>query len=116
MDIRHINRRKDRRAWLEAPVSIRRLDTGLTVPSVAKNVSLAGVYFETEPTEAYAVNEPVVTSVMIGATQQQAFPFTCLAGRGRVVRLDPLAPDASGRQRLGVAVAFEGDLTALSSP
>ena len=73
---------------------------------------MAGVYFETDDGE-FEVNEVVMTSVSIPETQRRGFPFTRLAGQGRVVRVSELAGD--GRKKYGIALEFGNDLTALTS-
>ena len=113
-----VERRRGRRAYVEAPVLIRRAGAQATAPrqEVATNVSLAGVYFETDEGHPYANNETVLASVSIPEERAREFPFTRLAGRGRVVRVETLSPgDLSGRKRVGIALEFGHDLTALSA-
>ena len=114
-----VERRRERRATLEAPLLLRRLGTP---PSqsfeerVTKNISLAGVYFELEGEDLYGVNEPLLTSVSIPEAKQREFPFTRVAGRGRVVRVEELPPEGAGpRRRVGVAIEFSSDVTMLTA-
>jgi hypothetical protein len=110
-----VERRRERRAELEASVEIRWQDTagdGNFRREIARNVSLAGVYFETDQITRYAVNDVVTVSVSISDAQSRAFPFTRLAGRGRVVRVKPL--DASPHRRVAVAIEFGEDVTVLT--
>ena len=113
-----IERRRQRRAQLQAPLLIRRLSRAgadAFQQETAINVSLAGVYFESDQTQAYAPNDIVTASVSVPEAQQRDFPFTRLAGRGRVVRIIPLAEaEASHPRRIGVAVEFGEDLTVLT--
>ena len=114
-----IERRRGRRVSLGAPLLVWRV--GAQEPRriaelAAKNVSLAGVYFETDSAQTYAVDEILVTSVAIPESQRRDFPFTRLAGRSRVVRvseLSPLEPDE--HKRLGVALEFGNDVTVLTA-
>ena len=112
-------RRRGRRISLQAPLLIRRLaqqGAELFQELLTQNVSMAGVYFETDDADAFAMNESVMTSVSIPEIQRREFPFTRLAGRGRVVRINPLPPpQSSERQRFGIALEFGEDLTALTA-
>ena len=76
----------------------------------------AGVYFETEEGHPYTSNDIVLASVSVPEERTREFPFTRLAGRGRVVRVEEIAPRGeSGRKRFGIALEFGQDLTALSA-
>ena len=113
-----VERRRGRRAAVPAPLVIRRSGSqgsGARVEEQASNVSLAGVYFET--TKPYAPDEIVIASVSIPEpSQTRDFPFTRLAGRSRVVRVEELPPeDAGGEKRFGIALEFGSDVTALSA-
>lgn len=114
-----INKRRQRRADLEAPIQVRRIKDGLPIApeqALTTNVSLAGVYFEIEHGQPYAPNDLVLTSVSIPAPLQRQFPFTRLAGRGRVVRVDMLPAEEAGKGgRQGVALEFSENVTALSA-
>ena len=114
-----VERRRGQRASVQAPVVIRRLGPsgpGPTKEETATNVSLAGVYFETEDDQVYGMNEIVLTSIAIPPTQTRNFPFTRLAGRGRVVRVKESSGEgSSGTKRFGVALEFGEDLTALTA-
>ena len=118
MEQSSIDRRRGRRVMLEAPLLIRKFGAqhvGGFREQVARNISLAGVYFETED-EAYAVNEQLVASVSIPETDRREFPFTRLAGGGRIVRVTELpAQDDQRKRRLGIAVEFGHDLIALTA-
>ena len=113
-----IDRRRGRRVSLEAPMSIRRADSLKLTPAEenTKNVGLSGVYFETHERAPYAVGTMMIASISIGETQQRMFPFTRLAGHGRVVRVVDLQPEGpSGPRRVGVALEFGNDVTALTA-
>ena len=111
-----IDRRRGRRVALQVPLFIRRANDAQAVSAQesTKNVSLAGVYFETAERETYAVGDVLVASVCAGEAQTRGFPFTRLAGRGRVVRVADAPPqEPAGLQRTGVALEFGNDVTAL---
>lgn len=117
MERASVERRRGRRANIEAPLLIRR-STAQATPQqeVAKNVSLAGLYFETEEGHPFAGDDIVFASVSIPEERTRDFPFARLAGRGRVVRIHEMSPpDAAGRKRFGIALEFGHDLTALSA-
>ena len=113
-----VERRRGRRAYVEAPLLIRRMGAqgSASREELTKNVSLAGVYFETEEGHPYTENEMVMVSVSNPEANVREFPFTRLAGRGRVVRIEPLPQqEASRTKRVGIALEFSHDLTALSA-
>lgn len=115
-----IERRRGRRVSLEVEAPLLVWRVGAPPPRrntelAAKNVSLSGVYFEMDNSETYAVDEVLMTSVAIPESQRRNFPFTRLAGRSRVVRVNELSalkPDE--KKRLGVALEFGNDVTALT--
>ena len=114
-----IERRRGRRVSLQAPLLIRRIGTrepGSFKEETTSNISLAGVYFETEQPDSYAPNEVVMASVSVPEAQRREFPFTRLAGRSRVVRVNALPQqEPEGRRRCGVAIEFGHDVTALTT-
>ena len=114
-----VERRRGRRANLKASLLIRRFGTSGLGPAkeeLAENISLAGVYFETEESSAYVAHDVVMTSVSIPDQHTRQFPFTRVAGRGRVVRVHELpVEDPSGRKRFGIALEFGDDVTALTA-
>ena len=112
-------RRRERRISLEAPLLVRRID-GVSEPFVEQvtgNISMAGVYFETEADGAYAIDDVVMASVSIPESQRRQFPFTRVAGRSRVVRIDelPSVSSPTKTKRLGIALEFSEDVTALTA-
>ena len=113
-----VERRRGKRAHIEAPLLIRRTGAHSAAPKeeVAKNVSLAGVYFETEEGHSYASNDIVMASVSVPEAHSREFPFTRLAGRGRVVRIEEVPQQEPSRsKRFGIALEFSHDVTALSA-
>ena len=113
-----VEKRRGQRAYVEAPILIRRTGGQGSSPreEVTKNVSLAGVYFETEEGHPYTSDEMVMASVSIPEAHTRHFPFTRLAGRGRVVRIEEVPQQATtGRKQFGIALEFSQDLTALSA-
>ena len=115
-----VDRRRERRISLEAPLLVRRMTDGVVEPFVEKvtgNISMAGVYFETAADGAYAIDDVVMTSVSIPESSRRVFPFARVAGRSRVVRIDQLPVDGAGAKtkRLGIALEFSEDVTALTA-
>ncbi len=116
-----VERRRGRRVNLNAPLLIRRV--GASQPesfaqALTKEVSLTGLYFEheTEGPSEYQMNDVVVASVSVSDPQRREFPFSRLAGRGRIVRVDSLADGKTGaRKRFGIALEFGSDVTALAA-
>lgn len=118
MDQEHLERRRERRVRVEAPLLIRRLNASAadSEERVTGDISLAGIYFETPNGAWYQANDTVMTSVSIPESQRRGFPFTRLAGRCRVVRVHELTPpEPSGPKRFGVALEYGSDLTALTA-
>jgi len=119
MERRNVDRRRGRRIALEAPIRIRGIEGAQKAEfqdETSSNVSLAGLYFETERSVPFSRNDEVVASVAIPGPKTRDFPFTRLSGRGRIVRVEKLEPSAPGEKaRHGVAVEFGQDLTALSA-
>ena len=117
MELSHVERRRGRRAQVQASVVIRRAGEQQSTPFkvLTKDVSLAGVYFETENGQ-FAVNDSVMASVAIPPSQTGVFPFKRLAGRSRVVRVKPIGTlSKSSTPRYGVALEFGDDLTVLTA-
>jgi hypothetical protein len=112
-------RRRGRRANVTAALTIRRPGSSETQSfneHPIENISLAGVYFETEQHDAFRVDDVVLASVSIPESDRREFPFTRVAGRSRVVRVRELPPkDAEGRKRFGIALEFGHDITALTT-
>lgn len=113
-----IDRRRGRRVSLQVPLQLRRSGSqGPESPQehFTKNVSLAGVYFETDQAGALQENDLIFASVTIPETQRRQFPFTRVAGRSRVVRVSELPALSEGRKRIGVALEFGEHTTALTA-
>jgi hypothetical protein len=118
MDSTNAERRRGRRATVQASLTIRRPEAPASESKerAIENISLAGVYFETEDYESFRVNDVVLASVSIPESNRREFPFTRIAGRSRVVRVSELpSKDAGGRKRVGVALEFGDDITALTT-
>ena len=118
-EARGIDRRRHRRIDLTVPILARRNTEGNGATfreGVAKNVSLAGVYFTTAGWRLLERDELMTVSVSIPPEKARNFPFSRLAGRGRVVRVDELAKvDNQGPTLYGVALEFGEDLTVLTT-
>ena len=113
-------RRRGRRVPMNVPVLIRRFGGQEAAPSpcehTTQNISLAGLYFETDRSDILSLNDLVLASVSIPEAERRTFPFARLAGRSRVVRVHelPAAPGQSAA-RFGVALEFSRDVTALTA-
>ena len=114
-----IDRRRHRRIDLTVPILARRNGEGTDAPfreGVAKNLSLAGIYFTTAGWKQLEADEIMTISVSIPVEKVRSFPFSRLAGRGRIVRVEELAKIASeGPTLYGVALEFGEDLTVLTA-
>ena len=115
----NVDRRRGRRADVQASLRIQGTSEGKSEwvkAETTQNVSLAGVYFETEDGGTYHLNHVVTMSISIPSAQTRLFPFTRLAGRGRVIRVRKLPQEESTTtKRYGVSLEFGEDLTALTA-
>ena len=116
-----VERRRGRRVNLNAPLLIRRVGAAPPEPfaqAVTKEVSLTGLYFEydADGESGYRINDVVMASISVSDPQQREFPFSRVAGRGRIVRGDALPADEPGAPtRFGIALEFGNDVTALAA-
>lgn len=111
-------RRRYRRVPVTAHVLAKRMLTeqqSAFEAGVAKDVSLAGVYFTTSAWKSVQPQEVLTLSIAVPRQQTRDFPFSRLAGRGRVVRVDTMSGDTSKASRLGIALEFGDDLTVLTA-
>ena len=116
----NLERRRGRRAEIQAPLMIRPLagigSRETSREETTKNVSLHGAYFETDEAQEYRANDVVMASIAIPSEQTREFPFTRLAGRSRVVRVSEVVhPSSTISKRVGVALEFGEHLTALTA-
>lgn len=122
-----IERRRFRRAELQVPVSIRAVNTKQEPspePTVgqAENVSLAGVYCHVKAPCAFTPGQSVTCSVDIPEEFVRKFPFSRIAGKGSVVRVEPVPagrrvddPEEGSDPLIGMAIAFAPDVSALGA-
>ena len=111
-------RRRHRRVSLSVNVLAKRVaagDTGLFEEGTTTDVSLAGVYFTAPAWKDLRAQEVLTISISVPREQARDFPFSRLAGRGRVVRVDEVLGDTPQEKRLGVAVEFADNLTVLTA-
>ena len=112
-------RRRHRRVPLAVHVLAKRTamgERGVFEAGEARDLSLAGVYFTTSAWRDVQPQEVLTVSIAVPRKQSRDFPFSRLAGRGRVVRVGP-ADDATPEEpRLGIALEFAEDLTVLTAP
>ena len=81
-----------------------------------ENISLAGAYCTILPWRPLATDEVLAFSLSIPLEQQRAFPFSRLAGCGRVARAEELPqPDEWGRKRWGLALEFGEEVMTLAA-
>ena len=110
-------RRQHRRLELVVPILTRRFEQAddLFKEGVTKNLSLAGVYFTTAAWRELTPNDQLAISISVPREKAREFPFSRIAGRGRIIRVEELAKIADNRPRLlGVALEFGEDLTVLT--
>ena len=112
----------ERRRYRRIPLRVRLLvkrtlsaQEGSSEPGETKDVSLAGVYFTTATWKQVQPHEVVTVSVAVPRDQTRDFPFSRLAGRARVVRVETIQGEMTGEPRLGVALEFGDDLTVLTA-
>ena len=118
-----LERRQFRRAELDVPVTIRSLtpEGSASEPIVGqvKDISLAGMYCTVIKPAPVASGDTITCSISIPADHAKQFPFTRIAGKGRVLRVEGghrHTSEASGaNERAGLAIAFSPDITALTA-
>lgn len=106
-------RRRHQRIDMNLPVQAKRLispeDAGFK-EAVTRNISLGGAYFTTSDFNL-APQEEIVVSISVPKERTRLFPFSRLAGRAKVIRVEQF-----GQQRWqGVALQFADDMTYLSA-
>lgn len=104
--------RKDKRFEMNLSVLIKGLESEEKTfrESMSKNISRSGVYFTASEWDIEPQKELIV-SVSIPREKTKIFPFSRLAGRAKVIRVDQF-----GQQRWqGVALEFSDDLTYLAA-
>mgnify|MGYP001589481425 CR=1 FL=1 len=104
-------RRQARRVDLRVPILVRSAEEdpqGMWHEGTTKDLSCSGVYCTVRAWKPIAANDIVTLSIALPQRLHHAFPFSRLAGRGRVVRVDELARSSEpATTRLGLAVAFD---------
>jgi c-di-GMP-binding flagellar brake protein YcgR len=114
-----IERRRHRRIDMAVPILARRNDEGAQAAfreGMAKDISLAGVYFTTAGWKEIKADETMTLSVSVPQEKVRSFPFSRIAGRARVVRVEELAKVSDdGPTLFGVAAEFGRDLTVLTA-
>lgn len=109
MKAEEVERRRHRRVELGVPILLRQTQDETEATSfqegLTKNISLAGVACRIPPHQAPSVGEAVVLSITIPYESRREFPFSRLAGRGRVVRV----------MTQELAIEFADDLTVLTA-
>lgn len=104
-------RRQARRVDLHVPILVRSAEEDpqrMWHEGTTKNLSCSGVYCTVRTWKPIAVNDVVTISIALPQQLHRAFPFSRLAGRGRVVRVEELARSSEpATTRLGLAVAFD---------
>ena len=111
-------RRRYRRVPLSVHVLARRSSTagqGAFEAGETQDVSLGGMYFTTAAWRDVQPQDMLTLSVSVPRDHTRDFPFSRLAGRGRVVRVDRVRDHEPGPPQLGIAVEFADDLTMLTA-
>jgi len=113
-------RRQERRVELSVPILVRGAAEDpqrMWHEGVTKNLSCSGAYFTVQPWRPVMTDDVVTLSITLSYRVRRAFPFSRLAGRGRVTRVEDLTRvNEPGTTRLGVAVAFDHkDFTMLAA-
>ena len=118
-DAQSVNRRRWRRVRLAVPVRFWQSTASsgvLSCPDAgwSKTLSPGGVYVTTRGGGSFVLGELLRISVAVPWEARKAFPFTCIAGSGRVVRVEDLSAPDHGDQT-GLAIEFCEDVTALGA-
>ncbi|MBI4355403.1 MAG: PilZ domain-containing protein [Candidatus Omnitrophica bacterium] len=112
-------RRRHRRIDLTVPILTKpntEVETQEFKGGVTKNLSLAGALFETGQYQLLSPDGLLTVSISIPREKARGFPFSRLAGRARIVRVNELAKlDDQSPKLLEVALEFGKDLTVLTA-
>ncbi|MBI3324829.1 MAG: diguanylate cyclase [Candidatus Omnitrophica bacterium] len=113
----------ERRRWprVELAAAIIHI-RGLAEPTEAlwhdgltKNLGNGGALFTARRWKPMSVGEEIIFSISVPLERQRHFSSPHLTGRGRVVRMiEQTRREETGQQQLDIALAFEGDLAALT--
>lgn len=112
-------RRQRPRVKLSVPVACSSVGTAgrsreLLCSGSSRDLSTGGVYAVLPCSGMVAPGQTVALAIEVPWEARGAFPFSRIAGTGRVVRLEPLGgPDHEGMS--GAAIAFCGDVTLLGT-
>lgn len=112
-------RRRQRRVILETPVFMRAAteDPYALHEGIVKTLSLWGAYCLVPRWRALEPGDSLVLSLTVPPAAYGQFPFSRVAGLGRVVRVEELADSADAAPaRIGVAVALDENLTMHAAP
>jgi hypothetical protein len=118
-DPRFSDRRRQPRVQLSVPV---RFGTGAAGKAgglcphegLTTNLSTRGAYMTTREAGPFAHGEILTVSIPIPWESRGLFPFSCIVGRCRVVRVEEVYPASQDTQQ-GVALAFCGDVSLLAA-
>lgn len=110
-------KRKDKRLDLSLPIQAKRAREGPEAPfrgGVTRNVSVGGVCFEVSSWREIKLGDVVTISISVPREFSHIFPFSRLAGKARVVRIEEMAPDEFYEaERQGIALEFGSDFVML---
>lgn len=101
------------------PLTVRRVTEapqGVWWEGLIRDLSLRGVSLTLRGGATLSHGETLSVSITVPAAWQRVFPFSRVAGSGRVARVEELTQEAEAAgKRVGVAVEFQDDVTRLSS-
>ena len=114
-----MERRRYRRLPLSTPILMRGTKENMQAPfqeGMTKNLSLAGTCCTLPPGNMFEVDEVVTLSVAIPYELRNNFPFSRLAGRGRILRVEE-KPNlgASDSKVRTLAIEFADNISALTA-
>lgn len=112
-------KRKYRRLELALPIEVRKIGPPLEPiieEATTTNVSLGGTYFKTRTRKDVKPEQDVYISISVPREMRRQFPFSRLAGKARVVRVEDLPGNAlDPLAKQGIALEFSGDLISLAA-
>ena len=117
--VRTFDRRKYRRFSLQLPIEVRKVEAPAELifeKATTTNISMGGAYLKAQGRMEVGPQAGVYISISVPREMHRDFPFSRLAGKARVARvedlpgneLDPLA-------KQGIALEFSSDLIVLSA-
>ena len=112
-------KRRYKRLELALPIEVRKISPPAELifeEATTTNVSLSGAYFKTRIWKDVKPEEGVYISISVPREMRRYFPFSRLAGKAKVVRVEDLPGDElDSLARQGLAIEFSSESISLAA-